>query len=195
VSVTGVILAGGASRRFPPNKLLESYGGEPLFWRAVRAADEVCDRLVVVAPRNAAEPALPATAHSVVIARDAMVDQGPLVGLAAGLEAARGEWALVVGGDMPRLAVALLRAMIERAAASDADAVALVADGRAWPMPAILRVAAARPAVDDLVRGGERRLRACLDSLRVESLDEDWWRERDGEAAWRVDVDRPADLV
>ena len=190
-----MILAGGASRRFPPNKLLESYGGEPLFWSAVRAADAVCDTIVVVLPRNRPEPALPSAAHSIVIAHDAMLDQGPLVGLLAGLEATRTEWALVVGGDMPRLGVALLGAMIERAAASDADAVALVADGRAWPMPAVLRVAAARSTVAALVRSGERRLRACLESLRVESLGEDWWRELDGEAAWRVDVDRPADLV
>jgi hypothetical protein len=36
--VTGVLLAGGASRRFPPNKLLHTYEGGPLFWRPLRRA-------------------------------------------------------------------------------------------------------------------------------------------------------------
>ncbi len=192
--VTGVVLAGGASRRFPPNKLLETYEGEPLFWRPLRAVDAVCDELVVVLRHEGAAPPLPSTRHAIRTTRDAEHDQGPLVGLAAGLDVTRTDWALVVGGDMLRLREALLGALVERAAASDSDAIALVADGGPWPMPALFRVAAARPVVAGLVRVGERRLRATLDALRVEALDERWWETRDPQADWRIDVDRPGDL-
>jgi hypothetical protein len=61
-------------------------------------------------------------------------------------------------------------------------------------MPALFRVDAARPVVAALIRGGERRLRASLEALRVEMLDESWWRTHDPAAEWRIDVDRPGDL-
>jgi molybdopterin-guanine dinucleotide biosynthesis protein A len=194
MSVTGVLLAGGASRRFPPNKLLETYEGEPLFWRPLRALDAVCDELVVVLRPDGSDPALPPTRHAAVITRDAVLDQGPLIGLAAGLEAARGDWALVAGGDMPKLRSALLRQIAERAERSDADAIALVAEGRPWPMPAAFRVATARSAIARLVAGGERRLRASFDVLDVEGLDAGWWGKSDPRADWRADIDRPSDL-
>ena len=43
--VTGVLLAGGASRRFPPNKLLHTYEGGPLFWRPLRALATACGEI------------------------------------------------------------------------------------------------------------------------------------------------------
>jgi hypothetical protein len=44
------------------------------------------------------------------------------------------------------------------------------------------------------VRGGERRLRATLEALRVDALENTWWKAFDPDAQWRIDVDRAADL-
>lgn len=192
--VSGILLAGGSSRRFPPNKLLLELDGEPLFWHPLRALASVSDEVIVVV-RPGAAPPLPTIAGAIRYAHDAVTDQGPLVALRAGLEDARCEWALVLGGDMPRVPTELLRAMIDRAGRSDADALALVDEGRPWPMPALFRVRVAREVVGRLVDGGERRLRAPLEGLRVEDLPEQWWTERDPRRAWRHDIDRPADLA
>ncbi len=192
--VSGILLAGGSSRRFPPNKLLVEFEGEPLFWHPLRALAAVSDEVIVVC-RPGATPPTPAIASPVRLARDAVADQGPLVALRAGLEDARCEWALVLGGDMPRVPTELLRAMIDRAGRSDADALALIDDGRRWPMPALFRVRVGREVVARLVDSGERRLRAPLEAVRVEDLPESWWIERDPQRTWRHDVDRPADLA
>jgi len=56
---TGILLAGGSSRRFPPNKLLEPMGGEPLFWHALRALAASCDEVVVMVGASQPDPALP----------------------------------------------------------------------------------------------------------------------------------------
>jgi len=191
--VSGILLAGGSSRRFPPNKLLVEYQGQPLFWHPLRSLASVCTEVIVVVRPDLAPP-LPKVPTAVRVIRDAIADEGPLVALRAGLDDARCEWALAVGGDMPRVPAELLRAMIDRASRTEADALALVAEGRPWPMPAMFRVRAARSLVARLVDDGERRLRAPLDGLRVEELSEEWWAERDRAAAWRRDVDRPADL-
>jgi molybdopterin-guanine dinucleotide biosynthesis protein A len=192
--ITGVLLAGGASRRFPPNKLLHTYEGGPLFWRPLRALASASAEIVLVLAAGAAEPQLPLLGTSVRVVRDPSADQGPLVALAFALGGVGTEWALLVGGDMPDIKPALLRAMAERAKASAADVVALADKDEAWPMPALFRVAAARPAAARLVEGGERRLRSIVGELNTERLDEQWWSQHDPAGSWRRDIDRPADL-
>jgi molybdopterin-guanine dinucleotide biosynthesis protein A len=192
--VTGVLLAGGASRRFPPNKLLHTYEGGPLFWRPLRALATAVGEIVLVLAAGAPEPQLPLLGTSVRVVRDPAADQGPLVALASALAGVTTEWALLVGGDMPDIKPALLRGMVERARASAADAVALADKDEAWPMPALFRVSVARPAAARLVDGGERRLRSIVSELNTERLDEQWWSQHDPAGSWRRDIDRPADL-
>jgi molybdopterin-guanine dinucleotide biosynthesis protein A len=192
--VTGVLLAGGASRRFPPNKLLHTYEGGPLFWRPLRALATACGEIVLVLAAGAPEPQLPLLGTSVRVVRDPAADQGPLVAVASALAGVTTEWALLVGGDMPDIKPALLRGMAERARASTADVVALADKDEAWPMPALFRVSVARPAAARLVEGGERRLRSIVSELNTERLDEPWWSQHDPAGSWRRDIDRPADL-
>jgi molybdopterin-guanine dinucleotide biosynthesis protein A len=193
-NVTGVLLAGGASRRFPPNKLLHTYEGGPLFWRPLRALATACGEIVLVLATGAAEPQLPLLGTSVRVVRDPAADQGPLVALAAALAGVNTEWALLVGGDMPDIKPALLRAMAARAKASSADVIALADKDEAWPMPALFRVSVARAAAARLVEGGERRLRAIVSELNTEKLDEQWWSQHDPAGSWRRDIDRPSDI-
>ena len=95
---------------------------------------------------------------------------------------------------MPDIKPALLRAMAERARKSTADVVALADKDEAWPMPALFRLSAARPAAARLVEGGERRLRSIVTELNTERLDEPWWSQHDPAGSWRRDIDRPTDI-
>jgi molybdopterin-guanine dinucleotide biosynthesis protein A len=149
---------------------------------------------VLVLATGAAEPQLPLLGTSVRVVRDPAADQGPLVALAAALAGVNTEWALLVGGDMPDIKPALLRAMAARAKASSADVIALADKDEAWPMPALFRVSVARAAAARLVEGGERRLRAIVSELNTEKLDEQWWSQHDPAGSWRRDIDRPSDI-
>ena len=192
---TGILLAGGASRRLPPNKLLLDIDGEPLFWHPLRALAAACAEVVIVIGHGAPAPDLPQLRVAVRVARDATPDGGPLVGLAAGLAETRADWAVLAAGDTPRLRAELLLAMRDRAGRSTADVVALVADGRPRPLPMALRVARGRLRVGALVAAGEARLRAIFSELATEALPEEWWRPLDPAGDWLRDVDRPEDLA
>jgi molybdopterin-guanine dinucleotide biosynthesis protein A len=153
----------------------------------------VCSELIVVGGADRADPPLPADLP-VVMARDARPDEGPLAGLAAGLAAAHGDLAFVVGGDMPDLQSRVLLAMLRRAEADDVDAVAL-ADGARWrPLPLLVRVAPAAAAASRLLGSGRRRLRDLSDALRLAVVDEPDWRALDPAGRTLVDVDEQADL-
>ena len=65
--VSGIVLAGGMSRRLGRNKALEPIGGEPLVCRVIRRLSSAAGQIVVVVndERRALELPLPPTAKVV----------------------------------------------------------------------------------------------------------------------------------
>jgi molybdopterin-guanine dinucleotide biosynthesis protein A len=191
--VAGVVLAGGRSRRFAPDKLAEEYGGRPLLQHPVSRLLEVCDRVVVVLAPDAAEPPMPA-GTPVEFARDAVEGEGPLRGLSAGLEVADAEWIVVAGGDMPDLQSAVLGEMLRAGLETGVVAVSLSDGGKERPLPCVLRSVPAAEAVGALLRAGRRSLRDLLAAVPAVVIDEPTWTALDPERRTLMDIDEPGDL-
>jgi molybdopterin-guanine dinucleotide biosynthesis protein A len=190
MSASAIVLAGGRSSRFGRDKLAEPIDGRPLLARAVEASATVVDEVIVVLAPEGAEPDL---GMQVRFVRDTERFGGPLVGLAAGLEAATHERVVVVGGDMPRLIPAVLRLLLDHLAAAAATALA-DEDGVVRPLPMGLRRLAALDAARRMVAGGRRGLLLLLDDLSVDIITGSDWRALDPEGATLRDIDRPADI-
>lgn len=197
-AATAIVLAGGRSSRFGRDKLAESLDGVTLLERAVQAATQVAADVVIVVPPVGDEPKLATRADAparVRIVRDPEPFGGPLVALLAGLERAAEPYALLIGGDMPRLSPAVLGLLLRSLDGDpDADATALVLRGRRHPIPVALRVGSATPAARRVLAEGERSLNALLARLRTRELAETAWRPLDPSAGTLLDVDRPQDL-
>ena len=187
------MLAGGRSRRFGRDKLAEEIDGRPLLHHPVLRLLDVCDRVVVVIGPGIEEPSMPAGA-SVTFARDSTADEGPLRGLAAGLEIADATWALVAGGDMPDLQPSVLREMLRAARETAAVAVVLSDGGDARPLPCVVRTEPAADAAAVLLGSGRRRLRDLLSAVRTVVVDEPSWTALDPGRRTLVDIDEPADV-
>ena len=190
--VSGIVLAGGASRRFGSDKLDRDVDGGPLLERAVAAVAAVSSEvIVVVAPGD--ERALPAAERAGPPRADPETHGGPLVGLLAGLEAAREPLAIVAGGDMPTLSADVLAALVRALAAAEgaADAAVLVRaaiDGRCRPSSAT--APRPRPPAGSSPRASEAS-RAPSRSCRRGELEEAEWRGLDPDGATLRDVDVP----
>lgn len=191
---SGILLAGGASRRFGRPKLIEPLRGAPLFHFPLGALLDSCDDVVIVLAPDVPEPPLPAGADRARFVRDVARHQGPLAGARVGLEEVRREYAIVAAGDMPGLRPELLSLMTDRAFVGHRRAVVLSDAGGARPIPSVLRVAPALALARTLLESGERRLRALVAGLEPEEVPETVWMAADGEGAWRRDVDSPEDL-
>ncbi|HEX5012623.1 MAG TPA: NTP transferase domain-containing protein [Candidatus Limnocylindrales bacterium] len=197
-SASGIVLAGGASRRFGSDKLAAAYEGRPLLERAVAAVAAVsAEVLVVVAPGDTRQlPGDDVVPVPVRRVEDPEAHGGPLVGLLAGLETAREPIAVVVGGDMPALSVDVLRTLTRALGAEDRghDAAVLVRSGIFRPLPAALRNGAATQAARRILADGERSLVALMRELRTRHVAEAEWRGLDPAGATLLDVDTPGDL-
>jgi molybdenum cofactor guanylyltransferase len=141
--VTAVVLAGGASQRFPPDKLAQLVGEEPLLDRALASVPEDFTVVVVGSVREVARPA--------IFTSEDPPGGGPAAALVAGLRRALTESSDVIvtlPADAPlggQAASTLLRRLdIE----SDAQAVVGIdAGGQEQPLQLALRPAAARALV------------------------------------------------
>ena len=199
VLATGIVLAGGRATRFGADKLAAPLDGRPLLHRAILAVASVVDEVVVVIGSDGARPSMPADADAPVrVVRDAVAGRGPLAGLAAGLEAAHGSLALLVGGDQPWLSPAVLAELLLWLGGDteepSLDGVALTEGGLLRPLPAALLVATVRPIVATLLERGDLSLLGLFGHLRMGAFEPARWQGLDPAGATLRDVDTPDDL-
>lgn len=163
--LTGVLLVGGASRRFGSPKALVRYTDETFAERGWRVLGEACDE------RLAVGKAIDGLSLPFELLEDADEVRAPLVGLLAGLRAAKHGVCVVLPVDCPPVSASTLRRLGE-----------LVAVPQTGPLPG----AYAKSMLPEI----ERRLRTRELSLRgvnanVVVVDEAELR----------DVDLPGDLA
>src|SRR6516225_9270130 len=112
ITVGGIILCGGQSKRMGRPKAWLPFAGEVMLPRVVRLLREAVSPIVVVAAPGQDLPDLPI---GVEVARDPERGRGPLQGLVAGLAALQGraEAAYLSSCDVPFLRSAFVRRLIE----------------------------------------------------------------------------------
>lgn len=112
--VSGIVVAGGASKRMGRDKAWVELGGKFMIVRVIEALHKVCDDIVIVAnERERFE-----TLGERVVA-DEIPNSGSLGGLYSGLHAARHHLAVAVACDMPFLNAQLLKFLISLSSGYD----------------------------------------------------------------------------
>jgi molybdopterin-guanine dinucleotide biosynthesis protein A len=166
--LTGILLVGGASRRFGSAKSLAELDGETLADRAWRLLGEACEERLAVGRSTG----LPFSTTP-----DAVFGGGPLAGIVTGLRAARYAIAVVIPVDMPLLDVRSLHAL--------ADACRDAAVPQSGPLPGAY-ARRALPTLERALERGDFALRHVLEGLEVATVELD--------EALLTNVNEPEDL-
>ena len=172
--VTGVLLVGGASRRFGSPKALARFRGELLGERAHRVLDEAFGRVLVVG-KAGDDLALPFD-----VVDDGSEVRAPMVGLVAALRRAETEVCVVLPTDMPLVSLELLGRLADDVAGFDA------AVPQSGPLPGAYRKSAL-PVLERRLAAGEFALYRALEELSVRVVEIDSEELRN--------VNTPADLA
>jgi molybdopterin-guanine dinucleotide biosynthesis protein A/predicted N-acetyltransferase YhbS len=170
--LTGVLLVGGASRRFGSPKALAELDGETLAARAWRTLGAACDERLAVGKRTDALP-LPFD-----LTDDGTDVRAPIAGVVAGLRAARNDLCVFLPVDTPFLRPNDLREL----AAQCLDA-AVPPSG---PLPGAYR-RSSLPVLERRLAAGQLALRDALPELQVQIVDLD--------ARALENVNEPTDLA
>jgi molybdopterin-guanine dinucleotide biosynthesis protein A len=106
--MTGIILAGGKSRRMGEDKAFIDAGGIPLFERVYRIFREIFPEIIIVAnDANLFER------YEARLQKDIVLNKGPLGGLYTGLFYSLSYHAFCTACDMPLLNPRLIKYMVE----------------------------------------------------------------------------------
>lgn len=161
--VTGIILAGGLSRRLGRDKAVEPINGQPLIGRVMDALSRIADELVVVVntPQRGRELPLP---DSAVVAVDIHPNAGSLGGIFTGLSAASNQWGIVAACDMPFLNLDLLSHLLSFRESH--DAVVPVLDHRPEPTHAAYSKVCLS-AIETRLEAGDLKIARFFDDVRV----------------------------
>ena len=154
------------------------FGCETMLARITRLVREIAVEVIVVGRRD----------QGGVTVHDAVEDQGPLSGIAAGLAASVTDLNVVVACDMPLIKPAVLRRLVE--AIDDHDACVAMIDAHASALGGVNRSRVASDA-QALLDSGERRVLRLLDGIKTKRVDAALLRDIDPELDTFVSCNTP----
>ena len=166
IDVTGVLLAGGKSRRMGEDKRYLVVGEQTLLERGLGVLRSIFQEVLVVI----AQDSLPLGVDARVV-RDLVPDCGSLGGLYTGLTQATTPYIFVVACDMPFLDPAVITQFTSRRASADIVIAKLAA--RLHPMHALYGKGCL-PVLEQMIRARQLKIQEMVShgSLRVQYVTE-----------------------
>lgn len=169
--VTGIVLAGGRSRRLGRDKAVEEIGGIRIIDRVIETLNNCCENILVIGdrPERRSELSLP---ENVLFEHDTNTGKGSLGGLYTGLRASKTQWTLAVACDMPFLCYELIEELKSRADTDICDAVVPVVDGRFQPTHSAYSQNCV-PFIEECIGSGQLRMDGYFSDVRVCTVSDD----------------------
>ncbi len=184
-SIEGFILVGGRSSRMGEDKALLVLDEQSFVERISEALSEIARRQLLVGARRPYR-------LGVRSVPDVFAEWGALGGLHAALSNCEARWAAVVACDLPFVTGELFRRLA--GLRSDYDAVVPVQrDGREQPLCALYRADVCRARAEELIKSGERRPRALLDSVRTRRVQFDELADLERAHLFFMNINTPED--
>ncbi len=186
--VTGVLLAGGKSRRMGQDKRFLSFGDRRLFERGLWTLSSLLQHVSIVIAQDS-----PFLSANVPVLRDVVAHCGSLGGLYTGLREASTPHVFVAACDMPFLNVNLIRYMI--GLKEEADIIVASWNNRIQPTHAIYSKRCV-PVLEDMIRRHQVKIQDAFQhpSLSVRFMTESEVRQIDPEGRSFLNINSPADL-
>ena len=162
---TGIILAGGDSKRIGTDKGLIDLDGKSLIGYVIESLGPVVDEIIVVVGSVERVPVYrDSVGGDVRVVPDMYDDGSPLIGLITGLTHARGDYAVVAACDMPFINSELVDLLF--LLSFELNGTLLIKpNGWVEPLPAVYKVDIGRERAVQLRDQGDLRLRKVLETL------------------------------
>lgn len=162
--MTGIVLAGGESRRMGSDKAFLTLDGIPLIEHVLRTLRAVFPRTIIVTNTPAAY-----AMYDAVVVVDSLDKRGPLTGIYSGLLHSRDEYNFVVACDMPFLNQDLIAYMA--GLAQGHDIVVPKVAGYLEPLHALYH-RRLLPVIEERLRQDARQIRGIYSNARVRYVTE-----------------------
>ena len=169
--LTGILLAGGKSRRLGRDKAQEVIGGRRIIDRVIDTLRTISTSQTVVVDRweRIEELNLDSQINYVV---DSYDNSGALGGLYSGLEQSPTRWALLVACDMPFLSARLFEFMVTKISNEDLDVVIPRFEGRLQTTHALYSKYCLEH-IDGCLKDGQLKMDGYFNNVNVCEISQD----------------------
>lgn len=174
---SAVVLAGGEGRRMGAEKASVMLCGRPLIEHVIERIFDAVDEVIVVVRDDSQARRLEGAVSGCRVAIDRAQGVGPLAGIQAGMDAARGRYAFAAGCDMPFINPDVIERLFSIADGHD-GAVPLL-DGLLERLHAVYLARRLEEACRIAIARGERRISAPLSGLDIKFVDAGTFRAVD----------------
>ena len=157
--MTGIVLAGGESRRMGRDKAFFTLEGIPLIEHVLRTLRSIFPGIIIVTNNPAAY-----AVYDAVVVTDAVDKKGPLTGIYSGLLKSTDEHNFIAACDMPFLNQDLIAYMA--GLANGYDVVVPMIAGRVEPLHAIYSKKLL-PSIEKRLQGDARQVQGIFGEARV----------------------------
>ena len=197
VPVTGVILAGGKSRRMGQNKALIQLGDNSLIEHVIRRMRLVADELLLITNSPAEYTYLNVPMHG-----DIIPDTGALGGIYTGLTHASHDTVLCVGCDNPFLVPNVLTYLVSVLGEYDAvmpytyKEIPTVSDNTQITLQTLCAAYAKRclPIIELMLQESELRVHALAERAHIQRVSPEVWQRFDPEGMSFFNINTPEDF-
>ena len=191
--VTGVILAGGKSRRMGENKALMKLGNDSLIGHAIHRMRLLTDELLIITNSPTEYGHLGVSMHG-----DILPDTGALGGIYTGLTHASHDAVLCVACDSPFLAPKLLTYLVSVLGEYDAVMPETFThhDDTQVTLQTLCAVYSKRclPIIASMLRESELRVHALQERAHINRISPEIWREFDPDGMSFFNINTPEDF-
>ncbi len=184
--VTGIILAGGKSRRMGKDKIFLPFPDRPLLEVMVDKLSSLFPQLLIIThlPVNFQEK------DKIKVAPDILPNKGPLGGIYTGLLYSRSEYNFIVACDLPFLQERLVRKIIE--ASEGYDVILPEWGGRLQPLCAVYSRNCISPIEKEL-RQNNLKITSFFSLVKVRVIEEEEVLKWDPEGISFLNINTPED--
>ena len=184
--MTGIILAGGESKRMGRNKAFIEIEGERIIDRSVRIFHELFDEVMIVT-----NSPLDYVYLNVQVTTDLVPGKGSLGGLYTGMYLSRSPKAFFVSCDMPFLNKNIISFFLDQA--EDADLVVYHSEGYWEPLHAVYSKSFLKP-FERLMKEGELKIIEAYKKMRIREISKQDLLPFDPELRGLININTPHDL-
>lgn len=163
----GVLLAGGASRRFGSDKAFIDYRGTPFYTKILNELELHVDESLVVTKPELINRFQIHKKVEVITDEQNLSGNGPLAGILTAMNSKKATNYVVVACDMPLVTAELFSNLLDEAERdSSADAIIPVVNGRIQPLCAVYKYAC-KGMIDKKLQLGSKRVMDVLEQLNT----------------------------
>lgn len=183
MQITGIILAGGKSKRFGMDKALAEWQGKTLLEHAIDLCTSTCDQLIISS--NQKEHGK----FGIQVIPDVIKNCGPMGGIYSCLQASSTKWNFVLSVDSPMVGHDFVRYLLS--GMGEYDAVIPVHQKGIEPLIALYNQSAI-PKVEQSIKQQKLKMQDLIKNLNVCFLESGSWIEKRPDLF--KNLNRPGDL-